>query len=332
MGNKEGFEAVQRMQDYIAEHIHEPITLKALARAANFSPWHANRLFRELVGKTPFEYIRALRLTSAALRLRDSEAKVIDIALDFEFDTHEGFTRAFSKQFGMPPSRYRKDTPPVPLFIPYPIRQYYLSQIDKGGSRVSEKKTKTVFVQVIERPARILVHKRGFKATDYFAYCEEVGCDVWGVLSSIKEALYEPVGLWLPEKLIKEGISPYVQGVEVPLGYHKPLPEGFEAIELTPCKMMVFQSEPFEDDKFCEAIDEVWDVMKSYNRATAAISRPARCVRLRNSTTRPPANRRSCCTILCATGPRYTLVHFTLGHLYLARAKLRKHSSYLLLY
>lgn len=49
-----------------------------------------------------------------------------------------------------------------------------------------KRKKKTIFVQVVERPKRKVLLKRGIKATEYFAYCEEVGCDVWGMLSSVK--------------------------------------------------------------------------------------------------------------------------------------------------
>lgn len=125
--------------------------------------------------------------------------------------------------------------------------------------------TNTVFVQVIDRPARKLILKRGMKATHYFEYCEEVGCDVWGVLSSIKEALYEPIGMWLPKNLYKHGTAVYAQGVEVPLNYEGEVPDGFEITELQPCKMMVFQGQPFVDEKFGEAIEELWEVMKNYN-------------------------------------------------------------------
>ena len=117
---------------------------------------------------------------------------------------------------------------------------------------------KAIFVQVAERPRRKLLLKRGVKADEYFAYCEEVGCDVWGVLCSVKEALYEPVGLWLPRHLITPGTSVYVQGVELPMDYNKPIPEGYELMELPSCTMMVFQGEPFEDERFGEAIEEVW--------------------------------------------------------------------------
>ena len=64
-------EAVQRMQEYIEKNIHEPISLYDLAKCAQYSPFHCARLFKELIGKSLFEYIRMLRLTRAALRLRD---------------------------------------------------------------------------------------------------------------------------------------------------------------------------------------------------------------------------------------------------------------------
>ena len=217
--------AVQKMQDYVETHLHEPITLKNLADAAGYSPWHAAKIFKELLGKTPFEYVRALRLSKAAMVLRDGGEKVVDVAFDFVFDTHEGFTRAFSKEFGISPKRYSKEKKPVNLFMPSRIRDYYL-MIQKGDLKMNkERKASTVFVQVVERPERKLILLRGIKATHYFEYCEEVGCDVWGILSSISEALYEPAGFWLPKHLIAEGTSQYVQGVEVPVDYQGEVPE-----------------------------------------------------------------------------------------------------------
>ncbi len=123
----------------------------------------------------------------------------------------------------------------------------------------------TIFVQVVERPARKLILKHGIKATHYFEYCEEVGCDVWDVLSGIKEAIYEPIGMWMPQNLRKPGTSEYSQGVEVPADYVGDIPEGYDLIDLPPCKMMVFQGQPFDDEKFGEAIEELWAVMKNYN-------------------------------------------------------------------
>lgn len=91
---------------------------------------------------------------------------------------------------------------------------------------------KTVFVQRVEKPARKVILKRGVKARDYFAYCEEVGCDVWGTLTSMKSLCGEPVCLWLPPEQRAPGTSEYVQGVETAEDYDGPVPEGFDVIRL----------------------------------------------------------------------------------------------------
>lgn len=132
-------DAVQRMQNYIEEHLTEPITLYTLAQTAGYSPWHASRTFKKLTGKTPLEYIRALRLSRAVIELWDEDKRIIDIALDFSFNSHEGFTRAFSDTFGMTPYHYRQKTPPLPLFMPSPIRSYYLL-LQKGEIVMTENK------------------------------------------------------------------------------------------------------------------------------------------------------------------------------------------------
>ena len=257
-------DAVERMQNYISGHIREPITGRQLADAAGYSQYHCARIFKELTGKTPFEYIRRLRLSRSALVLRDENAKVLDVALDYVFDSHEGFTRAFSKEFGVTPKKYAQEPKPVGLFIPYSIRDFYRHK-SKPEERIMSGTAKVIFTQVVDRPARKLILKRAAKAAEYFAYCEEVGCDVWGVLTSVKEALYEPVGMWMPENLRPAGTGKYAQGVEVPASYSGHVPEGFEIIELPACKMLIFQGEPYDDENFEEAIGELWKQTEKFN-------------------------------------------------------------------
>ena len=261
-------EAVRRMQDHIEAHLAEKITMSALARAARYSQWHAARLFKEVTGKAPFEYIRLRRLSSAAQRLVEEPCKVVDVAFDFVFDSHEGFTRAFARQFGVSPAQLRKNGSTVQLFMPPQLRDGYIRRRRGERSMAEGKRPDTVFVQVLERPARRMIVKRGVEATHYFEYCEEVGCEVWDVLAAIEDTLQEPMGLWLPEGLRPAGTSRYVQGVEVDADYAGPVPDGFEIVELPACKMMVFQGPPFEDEDFERAIHSLWDVMKSYRPET----------------------------------------------------------------
>ncbi len=238
-------EAVQRMQDYIERNICRPITLSGLSKHAGYSPFYCSRVFKELLGMPPFEYIRALRLTRAALMLRDEKPKIVDVALEFVFDSHEGFTRAFSKEFGITPKKYRSNPPPVYLFMPNSIRDKFLYYL-KGDKKMETKSATTVFVQVIKRPERKLILKRGKNAEDYFSYCEEVGCDIGGLLCSVKEALYEPIGVWLPDNLRTAGTSKYAQGVEVPADYAGEVPEGLSVINSVLLSLMLSATEFYQ--------------------------------------------------------------------------------------
>jgi AraC family transcriptional regulator len=265
MENRERIQAVQRMQDCIDQHLMEQISLYMLAQAAGYSPFHSARIFKEITGKTPFDYIRALRLSKAAIRLREGDARVTDVAFDFVFGSHEGFTRSFSKQFGINPRLFSQKKPALKLFMPAPASYYYLRQQQGEIDMAKKVNAHTVFVQVVDRPERKLILKRGKKATHYYEYCQEVGCDVWDDLTKIKDALYEPIGMWLPNNLITVGTSVYAQGVEVPKEYKGTVPQGFEMITLPACKMMVFQGPPYDDAKFEEAIGDLWEVMKTYD-------------------------------------------------------------------
>jgi AraC family transcriptional regulator len=252
------------MRRFIDENLDKHLTLSMIAKKAGYSPWHASRIYSSVIGKSPFEYIKSKRLNEAAKDLREGDNKIIDVAFDYLFDSHEGFTRAFSKEFGMAPREFRKAAKKVPAFLPDSFRGYYLKK-QMEDDEMKNEKPEAIFVQVVKRPKRKMILKRGVRATHYFEYCEEAGCDVWEVLTSIKEAIYEPVGMWLPENMIKPGTSVYAQGVEVDKDYSDELPEGFEIIDLPPCSMMVFQSEPYDDEKFEDAIDMVWEKMKSFD-------------------------------------------------------------------
>jgi AraC family transcriptional regulator len=95
------------VQLYIQEHLDEELSLDRLARVAHFSPYHFHRLFRALVGENLNEYVRRLRLESAAVALKITEKTILQIALDAGYGTHEAFTRAFRQMFGVSPTEFR---------------------------------------------------------------------------------------------------------------------------------------------------------------------------------------------------------------------------------
>ena len=258
--------AVSLMQKLIVENLGD-VTLDSLSAAAGYSKYYAVRLFKELTGYSPGEYIRALRLTKAAEELRDGNGKIIDAALSHGFDSHDGFTRAFTRLFGLTPHRYSRESPPVRYFIHYPVTSYYHLK-DGEKTMQNEKVSRTVTVTTVERPARKLVLLRAKNTTggDYFAYCDEMGCEWEGILNSIAEKFAPAALLTLPPNLVTAGTSDTAAGVEVPASYAKPIPDGYDVIELPPCSMLFFNGAPYDDeDDFCIAIDIVWEAVDSYN-------------------------------------------------------------------
>lgn len=251
--------AVQRMQDYIEAHLEETVGLSDLAKVSLFSPWHSHRLFQEYTGLTPANYIRRLRLAKAALRIKNENVRIIDVAFDLGFGSVDGFTRAFFREFGMCPSEYAANPVPITLFVPYGAKFRALRK------ERTTMKTNNIFIQVIHKPARKVLCKRGIKAEDYFPYCEEVGCDVWGLLLSMDSLCGEPVSLWLPQQYKNPGTSTYVQGVEVDTDYHGAVPEGFDVIDLPEADYLMFQGEPFAEEDYCDAITAVQQAMDGYD-------------------------------------------------------------------
>ena len=258
---KEQIEAVSRMQEYINNHLDEKITLADLSKVSLFSPWYSHRIFLQFTKKTPAQYIRRLKLSKSALKLRDEDCKIIDVAYEYGFGSVDGYQRAFLKEFGCNPKEYSLNPIPLYLFTPYAVK---FPKTESGNKDMGE--FKSVFIQVIEKPRRKVIIKRGLKAKDYFEYCEEVGCDVWGMLLSIKSISGEPVCMWLPKSYIFPGTSEYVQGVEVGLDYDEALvPEGFEMIEMPGAKFLMFQGEPFEEQDYEEAISDMWKAIEKYD-------------------------------------------------------------------
>ena len=250
--------AVRVMQDYITEHISEEITIDDLARCSSFSPGYARKLFLKHLGMTPAVYIRRLKLSKSALYLRDEKISVLDVAMDMGFGSVDGYQRAFRREFGCNPKEYALSPIPIWLFTPY-----FIMDEERKKRKMSE--IRNVFIQVIEKPSRKVIIKRGLNANEYFSYCEEVGCDVWGLLKSIKSISGEPVCMWLPQEMRKPVTNEYVQGVEVEEDYSGEVPEGFEIIDLPAATYLLFRGEPFADEDYEVAITEIWDAEKKYN-------------------------------------------------------------------
>jgi AraC family transcriptional regulator len=105
---------ILRAQKLLEARLDETIAPADLAKAAHFSLHHFHRIFRAQVGETVMQHVRRLRIERAARRLRASDERIVVLALEAGYESHEAFTRAFVDRFGVPPSEFR-ETPSLRL-------------------------------------------------------------------------------------------------------------------------------------------------------------------------------------------------------------------------
>ena len=101
---------------YIEEHLEDKIDLEEVARIACCSVYHYQRLFYCLTNMTVGEYIRKRRLSEAALYLQQSNVKIIDLALKYQYSSPAAFTRAFTGLHGNTPNKAKKKGTNLKLF------------------------------------------------------------------------------------------------------------------------------------------------------------------------------------------------------------------------
>ncbi|MBN1411658.1 MAG: AraC family transcriptional regulator [Spirochaetales bacterium] len=99
---------VLRAVDYIEKHLREEIHLDDIAAAAYCAPYHFHRIFKRIVGNTPGNYIRERRLTEAARELKESDRRILEIAIDYGFESQISFTSSFKNCHRLPPGLFRK--------------------------------------------------------------------------------------------------------------------------------------------------------------------------------------------------------------------------------
>jgi AraC family transcriptional regulator len=130
----EWLERLNRSVEYIEDNLEDKIDFGEAAKIACCSSFHFQRMFSYMAGVSLSEYIRRRRMTCAALKLQRGEAKVIDLALAYGYDSPTAFSRAFAVIHGLSPSAARQKGA---LLKAYPRLKFLITI--KGDSEMNYK-------------------------------------------------------------------------------------------------------------------------------------------------------------------------------------------------
>lgn len=164
------WEAIQKTLDYIEEHIGEEIQIEELAEIAALSVFYYQRLFSRLVKTSVRDYIKLRRMARSVARLRNKENRIIDIAMEYGFSSHETYTRAFKETYGITPSQYRDKPVRLQNFDRPDLLLSYVV-IDEGVPLISEGLVLEMNRRILEEP----IHFLGVTGYYPFKYGKMVG-------------------------------------------------------------------------------------------------------------------------------------------------------------
>ncbi len=105
---KELYKRLSVAKEYIDENLDKNIDIQDISRVATISPFHFHRTFKTVYGLSPHQYRIQKRLGKAAELLMDIEHSVTEIAFLTGFNDIHSFSRSFKKEFGVPPTKYRR--------------------------------------------------------------------------------------------------------------------------------------------------------------------------------------------------------------------------------
>ncbi len=124
-------DAVLRAAAWVEQHLTEPLRVEEMAAAAGYSLFHFSRLFNGLVQQPPYEYLLRRRLCEAARMLQKTDARAIDAAMQYQFNSPEVFSRAFVRVIGVTPSAWRQSgRVDARRFLP-PLTRAYLEVLQR---------------------------------------------------------------------------------------------------------------------------------------------------------------------------------------------------------
>ena len=267
----------------------EAVTLRRLAARLGYSEYYVSRKFREISGMQLREYLHYRRLAFALRALRDTEDGILDIALEYGFSSHEAFTRAFKKAYGMTPSAYRKA--PAPVVLRTVLRPFDCYLLGIGGTGMA-KSTENIKIYFVTIPAHRFLHIRNYESIGYWDFWQKQSavpgqdCEtICGLLDSIRGKL-DDVGGDQPDsgsgqlmafinaptgRICSWGIPlAEAYGVRLPADYAGEIPSQMQIMDVPEGEYIVFEHGPFDFETENAAVEaKIEQAMKDFDYAAS---------------------------------------------------------------
>ena len=223
----------QRSIDYIEDNLLQPLDMTEIAAQMNISSFYYQKLFTIICGFTVNEYIRNRRLALAGSELVSTDEKTLDIALKYGYDTHEGFTRAFTRFHGVTPAAAKKGSP-IKSFAKLTVA---ISM--KGGTEMDYQIIKKDKFKVAEKRETHTVSENANNKTipEFWERCHadgtvnrllELSCDKSKILGICYSNPHTPE-------------STFEYSVAAVIDDGREIPEEFTVSEIPSCTWAVFQ-------------------------------------------------------------------------------------------
>ncbi|AFS79766.1 transcriptional regulator, AraC family [Gottschalkia acidurici 9a] len=243
---------IQVTLNYIDEHILEKITVEELANKAGFSTYHYYKVFNSFIGIPVMEFVTHRKLQHALFDLSKGK-KVLDIAILYGFETHAGFTKAFKKTFGYPPSFYRMHAPVAP---PQRINLKMLRENRTGGIIMQPKIVSIDAFKIVGYEFKTTLRNNAH-SRDIPAFWNN--CNIEGKEATLYRTQPIPkhgeYGICVNTNLATDEFS-YVLGVEVT--NFNSATEDMYKLEVPSATYAVFTTPSVEDCDFVESIQGTW--------------------------------------------------------------------------
>ena len=244
----------------------EALTLRALADRLGYSEYYTSRRFRALAGMTLRDYLRLRRLAFALRDVRDTDRRLLDIAVQYGFSSNEAFARAFKKAYGVSPSAYR--AAPGPVVLQTILRPFDCYLTEGAGDRNETQSAGEVRTYFVHIPAHKFLHIRNYESIGYWDFWQRQSaipgqdCEtICGLLASIPGKLDDAGGenedagsgqlmAWINEptgRICSWGIPlAEAYGVRLPADYAGPVPAQMQLMDVPAGEYLVFEHGPFD--------------------------------------------------------------------------------------